>query len=209
MRFPMTQLSANANQENSAVFSDYGILPLLWRIVSTLRERGLQAARPGAALSADPAPAVAAGEQESGGVSLALGFVMLSLMGFALMQAFGFRPDARLLPLIALIPGVLFAALALLGDASRRVWRKTDTSEPTLIPQQIFQFAILFGYVVAVWLFGFGPATILYLLGILLVRSGLNPLVAAAYAGLVYVGALQLANLMNLLLPRGVLLHLF
>jgi putative tricarboxylic transport membrane protein len=185
------------------------ILPLVLRLVRNLRERGADALRPEKALAADPAPAVTPGEQESGGVSTALSVLMVILLGLALWHATGFRGDGRLLPLIALIPGFAMAVLALIGDVSTKTWQRTDTSLPTLIPQQLAQFGLLCGYILGVWLFGFGAATAVYILGILLIRSGVRAVVAVPYAVMVYVGALQLADLMNLLLPRGALLHLF
>ena len=144
-------------------------------------------------------------ETESATVSLALSLLLSIVFGFALVQAVDFLPDARLLPLLAIIPGLVLACVALMQDGLP-FWRG---SAALMIDEEVagelIQFGLLVLLVLGIWIVGFVPATAVYLLGILLRMARMRPLAAVVYGAILVAGAYELASLMLMHLPGGLL----
>jgi putative tricarboxylic transport membrane protein len=112
-------------------------------------------------------------------------------------------PDARLLPLLAIIPGVVLAAAAVVQEALP-LWRAgvlPPVGEETV--GEMIQFGFLVLLVIGIWIIGFVPAVALYLLGVLLYKARMRPVSAVIYCAVLMASAYQLASMMLMHLPPG------
>ena len=176
----------------------------LWRGLRKLyRDRTGRAAErtPPDAQAAPPAPE----EKASLTVSLVLGSLLSAIFAYALWQAVGFLPDARLLPLLAIVPGVALAVTALAQDVF--VFKKTGARLAVTgdVGAELVQFTYLALLIAGVWTLGFFPATAVYLLGILFFVARMRAASAVVYAAALLAAAYELASLMNMRLPAGML----
>jgi TctA family transporter len=168
------------------------------------RARAAAAAGAGTATTtpADPPPPQ---EAASATVSLVLSAVLCAVLGYALIEAIGFLPDARLLPLLAIIPGLALACMALVSDALP-FWRRTAAlAMDEEVRDELIQFGYLVLLVAGIWIVGFVPATAIYLLGVLLRMARMHPVSALVYGAILLTGAYELASLMLMHLPAGLL----
>jgi TctA family transporter len=138
-------------------------------------------------------------------ISLALSIVLVLVFGYALVLAIGFLPDARLLPLLAIIPGLALACLALVHDALP-LWRGAATlAIGEDASGELIQFGLLVLLVVGIWIVGFFPALAVYLVGILVTMARMRPVNATVYSAVLLAGAYAMADLMLMHLPAGLL----
>jgi hypothetical protein len=183
------------------------LVPLAFQLVVWFRARHRARAPAGSVLEAAAgAPTVPASQETvSVTVSLALAALLTLVFGYALILAVNFLPDARLLPLLAIIPGVALAATALVQEV-RPFWR--GVALPALgeeVVGELVQFGFLVLLIVGIWTVGFVPAVALYLFGILLRKARMHVVTAAVYCALLVGFAYWLASLMLMHLPPGML----
>lgn len=180
------------------------VVPLAVQLARWLHARyKARAAAATPASSANPAPPVQ--EATSATVSLGLSALLSIVFAYALVLALGFLPDARLLPLLAIVPGLALAGIALAQDV-QVYWRRLAALEISgEIGDELIQFGFLALYIAGIWLFGFIPATAVYLLGILLALARMHPVNATVYGAILLAGAYALAILMNMRLPAGLM----
>jgi len=190
------------------------VLPMLWRLAKFIRatqaERA-QARAQRAGFGDETAP-VAADDAEArtiatGRVSTVLSMILLIVFAVGLTQALGFARDARLLPMIAIVPGLGLAILATATDLMRRHWfrRIAGSRSGRIVASELRQFLYLVAYAVCIFLVGFKVATPFYLLWVLLSAARMRLHWAIAYAAVVLAAAWALADLMRLALPPGLL----
>ncbi len=148
---------------------------------------------------------LAAQEASSPTVSLGLSALLSIVFVYALALALGFLPDARLLPLLAIVPGLALACMGLINDLLPFWRRDTVLTLGKEIRAELIQFGLLALYVFAIWMLGFVVATAVYLLGILLGLAKMRPVGAILYGAILLAGAYELAVLMNMRLPAGLL----
>jgi hypothetical protein len=181
------------------------VVPLVIQLVRSLRKSSrARAAAATAGAGANPAPPSAL-EATSTTVSLGLGALLVVALAYAFVEALGFLPDARLLPLLAIAPGLALACAAVALDARTFRRRGAVPGIGAEIGGELVQFGLLVLYIAGVWLLGFVPATAVYLLGILLGLARMRPVGAAAYGAILLAGVHELASLMNMRLPAGLL----
>ncbi len=144
-------------------------------------------------------------EATSAAVSLGLGAMLSIVFAYALAQTLGFLPNARLLPLLAIVPGLALACMALVEDGLPFWRRGAALAIGEEIRAELTQFGFLVLYLFGIWVAGFVPATSVYLLGILVRLARMRPIGAILYGAILLVGAYELAILMNMRLPAGLL----
>jgi hypothetical protein len=183
------------------------IVPLAFQVARWLRTKyrphtvTAAAAQTPEAVTAPPATQ----ETVSVTVSLALAALLTLVFGYALSLAVNFLPDARLLPLLAIIPGVMLAATALVQEALP-FWR--GAALPAIGEEavgELVQFGFLVLLVLGIWIVGFVPAVALYLCGVLWRMARMHPVSALIYCTILMASAYQLASMMLMHLPPGLL----
>jgi hypothetical protein len=182
------------------------IVPLALQVARWLRTKYRpHAVTAAAAQTPEAVPAPAAQETVSVTVSLALAALLTIVFGYALSLAVNFLPDARLLPLLAIIPGVVLAATALVQEALP-FWR--GAAIPAIGAEavgELTQFGFLVLLVLGIWIVGFVPAVALYLFGVLWRMARMHPVGALIYCAILMASAYQLASMMLMHLPPGLL----
>ncbi|MBI2585752.1 MAG: tripartite tricarboxylate transporter permease, partial [Rhodospirillales bacterium] len=193
------------------------VLPMLWRLWKYLRASQAEraAARAQRAGFGDETSPAAADDVEgraiaTGRVSTMLSLVLLVLFSIGLWQALDLARDARLLPMIAIVPGLGLALLVTATDLMRRHWLHgiAGSQSGRVVASELRQFLYLIGFAVGIFLVGFKVAAAFYLLWVLLSAARMRLHWAAAYAALVLAAAWMLADLMRLALPPGLLTSL-
>jgi hypothetical protein len=114
-------------------------------------------------------------------VSLILAAIVSLAFGYAIWEMTGFNTSSRLMPSLALLPG-LPLALWLLVRAIRERGRSathTDYSESVIL-------LVLLAYATALWAIGFTISTAALLLWMLLVRARMRPVAGLAYGAVVF-----------------------
>ena len=131
-------------------------------------------------------------------VSLILAGLVSIAFAYAIWEMMGFNPSSRLMPSLALLPG-LPLALWLLYRAVRDYApsNNPEFNEPTVL------FALI-AYAIAIWAIGFSIPTIALLLWMLLMRAKMRPLSAAIYGTIVFGIVWMLFDLLRGDAPVGV-----
>jgi len=190
------------------------VLPMLWRLAKFIRatqaERA-QARAQRAGFGDETAPAAADDVEgraiATGRVSTVLSMVLLVAFAVGFVQALGLARDARLLPMIAIAPGLALALLVTVTDLMRRHWLRPllGSQSGRIVASELRQFLYLIAFAVGIFLVGFKVAAAFYLLWVLLSAARMRLHWAAAYAAVVVAAAWTLADVMRLSLPPGLL----
>ncbi|HWP34996.1 MAG TPA: tripartite tricarboxylate transporter permease [Thermodesulfobacteriota bacterium] len=171
------------------------LLLLLASLAWGIRDTLATAARPGAT-------APAAGPAWSLGVSAGA----LALFAAALVASLDFSPAARLLPLLAAVPGVALALVQLLLDlrATRRP-AAAATAPPEPVRPALAAFGWVGLFVLLLWLVGLRAATALFVPLFLLRTARLRWPAAAVYTAATLAALEGLTWLFGMTWPRGLL----
>jgi len=131
---------------------------------------------------------------------------MVVAFAYAFFEMLGFAPDSRLLPALAIFPGLVFAMIVLIG----RLRRLGAAKRPPGIAQyrEPFFLLALVVYGILVWAFGFNVATVALLAWMLLDCAKMRPVTGLAYGAVIFAAAHGLLTLMKLDPPVGALLHI-
>ncbi len=131
-------------------------------------------------------------------VSLILAGLVSIAFAYAIWEMMGFNPSSRLMPSLALLPG-LPLALWLLYRAVRDYApaRDPEFNEPTIL------FALI-AYAIAIWAVGFSIPTIALLLWMLFMRARMRPLSGVIYGTIVFGIVWMLFDLLRGDAPVGV-----
>jgi hypothetical protein len=131
-------------------------------------------------------------------VARVLAIVMLVIFAYALWEMTGFNRDSRLLPMLAILPGLVFAAATVLQSLRARGEGVTGDrfSEP-------YYLLALIAYGIAMWAIGFNLATAALLIWMLFWCARMRPLTGLIYALLVFAAIHGLFKLMNFAPPAG------
>ena len=136
------------------------------------------------------------------GISLILAGVVSVAFAYALWEMTGFNASSRLMPSLALLPG-LPLALVLLYRSIQAYPGETDDgfNEPKIL-------FVLIGYSVALWAIGFSIPTAALLIWMLFFRAGMRPLTGAVYGAAVFVVVWLLFDVLRGDAPVGALIPL-
>jgi putative tricarboxylic transport membrane protein len=194
-----------------------GVLVLAGLILVPLAVRLVRAARRRTALAhgtVAPPPAVDARlRRQRTWFSVALGIGLVAVFAMALREALGLYPDSRLLPLLAIGPGLGLAIFQLVSDLAG--WTAAEGSvgaedagvpeeeRPRLPLRELTQMALLGLFVAAVAVVGFHVAALAFVVGTLVVRARMRPVWAVAYAVVLVVALDRMAMLMSMRLPAA------
>jgi putative tricarboxylic transport membrane protein len=144
-------------------------------------------------------------------VAVAMSLIGLLVFGYALWRSIQFQPDARLLPLLAAVPGTVLATIQLFlvlrgRDVRGRGQDEGEGDEPKGgLRDEVRQFGLVALYLVLVWVAGFHGATALFLGGFLIRFARLRPPSAVAYAGVALAVFQVLTMILGLRWPPGLL----
>ena len=135
--------------------------------------------------------------------SLVLAFGVSVVFIAAFIAMFDFDPESRLLPSVAIIPGGIFAIIALL----KAIKSLGNKSHIYVNPELPFILAVLI-YVGAMWMFGFDMATLGLVAWMLFFCAKLRLVAGILYGSVVIAFSYSLIVLMKLEPPPGILLNL-
>lgn len=160
------------------IIASFIVIPMLlglWRRIAAAR-------RPqGAATKAEPAPlATPVAPPREGPAALALAALVSVAFVWALWETTTFNASSRLMPLLALVPG-LPLALWLVARAVRRrgPFGAGEAGEVAIL-------LALVAYAASLWAVGFTLSTLALLAWMLLARAGMKPLAGCAYGAAVF-----------------------
>jgi hypothetical protein len=119
-----------------------------------------------------------------------------------------FYPEARLLPLAIVTPGVILALLQFVNEW-RRPWQgdedelaaSSEASRRSTARSELLHFSGLVLFGLALWLFGFYVATISFMLAILLFKARMQWWSALIYTATVVIILDRMAAFVNIRLP--------
>ncbi len=134
------------------------------------------------------------------------GLILASLMtlafAYAAWEMIGFNTDSRLLPALAVVPGLVFSVAVLAG----RLRSGIDGFDPGFREPAYLGAIIL--YAVGVWAVGFNLATVGLLAWMLFGCAGMRPIGGTIYGAAVFGGIHGLFHLMQYAPPAGALIDL-
>jgi len=177
------------------------LFPILFRLITRLKPKGLEAISESASLQE--------GDDRSSTVSvsrLALALIAVAVFGYAAYEAAGFRANARLLPMLAIVPGLALALFILV----REVWNLIRNHGGLVLDaRDEYPVAlVLLVYGLGIALVGLNLATSAFLLFVLLYFARMRLLGAVLYAAILIAGINGMFMLMRLRPPGGYLVTL-
>ncbi len=175
------------------IIASFIILPLLYKLWTSYRARR-------EALVEQPAPK----REETSIARLVLAVLALPVFAYAAYEAMGYRPNARMLPLVAIVPGVLLAALVLLREA--RLMVTSPLRVRLEAREEIPVLLLVLGYGAVIALLGMNIATVLFLAIVLLGYAGMRYWTGALYGALLLLAINGMFMLMRIQPPGGYLL---
>ncbi len=132
-------------------------------------------------------------------VSLILAALVCVAFAYAIWEMTGFNPSSRLMPSLALLPGLPLALWLLV----RAVRNYTPSADPAFKEPMIL--AVLIAYAVALWAVGFTVSTIALLGWMLFFRAKMRPVAGAVYGVIVFGLAWLLFDVLRGDAPTGAL----
>jgi putative tricarboxylic transport membrane protein len=180
------------------------IVPLAYRLVTSWRERPER--EPALALEM---LAPAQGEPSPPGTTftrLALALVAVPVFAYAAWETSRFSASARLLPLLAIIPGLALSILVLAREGLRLFRSSGGFRFDATGEYPIIAGILIYGLGIA--LIGFNLATIGFLVWVLLACARMHPLTAIVYGIALIVAINGMFKLMRLTPPQGFLTNL-
>ena len=168
------------------------VLPLVWNVLRARRERQHD----------EEAPEVADEEPDRSNrtVALVLAIIASAVFVYAFIELWSFNPASRLMPALAIFPGLPLAGwLVIRGVREYRRDFGDDAEELRIL-------AMLILYAVLVWAFGFSLPTLALLAWMLLMRANMRVWTAAIYGAVVFAVSHLLFNALRGDAPVGALL---
>nr|WP_255774918.1 tripartite tricarboxylate transporter permease [Halomonas alkalisoli] len=180
------------------------VIPLALNTVRWLRQRrstANDATQHQAEASASTGP-----PSHDSSIVLISALVMVVAFGYALVEMLGFRPNARLMPSLGIVPGLLLS-LYLLGRQLFRI-RRHGYLANLASRQELPVLGGILSYGLVMWLIGFNLATPLLLAWLLVGCARMRRGTALLYGLAVYGVAQGMFAMMRLTPPTGSLLDL-
>ncbi|MGH2372104.1 MAG: tripartite tricarboxylate transporter permease [bacterium] len=169
------------------------VAPFVWGLVGWLRRRS----------------APQAAEQEVGQRStLDLAFSLLMLLVFAgsLIAIRGFVPGARLMPLVATVPGLALAVLQVVRSLQGRSLAGDEgPPSPADLRSGLVGFLALGGFFILLWLIGFHIAAATLMLLFTLGQARMRPIPALAFTAVTLGFLTVFGSLLGVHWPEGIL----
>ncbi|WP_299359675.1 tripartite tricarboxylate transporter permease [uncultured Paracoccus sp.] len=183
------------------VVASFIVLPIVWRFIVAMRRKY--------APSAEMEAVLLSGDEDDPGTGptvsrLVLAVLSMVFFAYAAFESIGFRPNARLLPLLAIVPGVALSIFVLLREF-RLLWQQ----------RAAFRFdardeypvaALLLLYGLGIFLLGLDLATLAFLIVVLTRFAQMRLAYAAIYTLILIAGVNGMFKLMRLSPPEGALI---
>ncbi|UMA64393.1 tripartite tricarboxylate transporter permease [Roseivivax marinus] len=179
-------------------------LPLMVQFARWARAR--RAAVPNAEDTSGPAPASTEESLPLGAPkSIEIALALSSLVGFVYCawEASQFNPSSRMMPLIAIVPGLPLSVLLLI-----QALRHSDIKRPSANLDEVQVLGVLVAYSIGIWAFGFSLPSLALLGWMLFIRSGMRPAFALLYGAIIFAAARFLFTLLRGDAPTGAILSL-
>jgi hypothetical protein len=139
-------------------------------------------------------------------VDVALAGLMTVIFAYALYEMQDFAPDSRLLPSLAIIPGLAFSVVVL-GARVRHFVRADEEPPPLPFTEPRFLVALL-AYAGLIWAVGFDIATVVLIAWMLFGCAKMRLVTGTVYGVAIFAAIHGLLVLMKLEAPTGVLLDI-
>ncbi|MEH6721111.1 MAG: tripartite tricarboxylate transporter permease [Aurantimonas endophytica] len=185
------------------LIASFIVVPLVWRLVTALRTRRAEADSVKAAPSSDGVDEARRGTSSS---RLVLAVLAVAVMAYAAFETSGFRPNARLLPMLAIVPGLALAILVLVQEV--RAYLNQPGAFRVDAREEYPVAGLLLLYGVGIALFGLNLATLAFLLLVLTRFAGMRVIPATIYTVVLIAGVNGMFELMRLSPPAGYLFDL-
>jgi putative tricarboxylic transport membrane protein len=183
------------------LIASFIVVPLVWRLITAFRNRGAAADPVADVLSHDEDGAAMRGTSSS---RLVLAVLAVAVMAYAAVETSGFRLNARLLPMLAIVPGLLLALLVLVQEG--RAYLKEPGAFRIDAREEYPVAGLLLLYGVGIALFGLNLATLAFLLLVLTRFARMRLIPATIYTVVLIAGVNGMFQLMRLSPPSGYLL---
>ena len=183
------------------LIASFIIVPLIWRAASGWLAKRKAMSALSVSAETDPDESKPTGTTAA---RLAMSVIAVAIFGYALAEAMGFRANARLLPLLAILPGLALAIFVVVREGIRLTRNAGQFHFEAKADYPII--ALLIGYALGIAVFGFQVATAVFLIFVLTRFAGLRLLGALAYAAILFLGINGLFSLMRIAPPEGYLI---
>ena len=168
-------------------------LPLVWNVLRARREPQHGDSEPEAAAEEEP-------DRSNRTVALVLAIMASAVFVYAFIELWSFNPASRLMPALAIFPGLPLAGwLVIRGVRDYRSDFGDDAEELRIL-------AMLILYAILVWAVGFSLPTLALLAWMLLMRANMRIWTAAIYGAVVFAVSHLLFNALRGDAPVGALL---
>ncbi|POF29435.1 tripartite tricarboxylate transporter permease [Roseibium marinum] len=169
------------------------VIPMLISCVRWLKARGRKAG---------PAPAhdLPTLNAPSHGIALVLAAIVAVMFAYALWETFSFNPASRLMPALAILPGLPLALYLLVRGA--RDFRNDFSRDAN----ELWVLAALFVYAMAVWAIGLSIPTVVLIAWMLLVKARMRIWTSLIYGVAVFAVIRLLFDLLRGDAPVGALI---
>lgn len=177
------------------------IVPLLWKLAMTRRRKLAEAA---AAVGVEPL--LAAEEDEPRGTTtsrLVLAVLAVAVFAYAAFETSGFRANARLLPLLAIVPGLALSLFVLAREVRSFLTQRDAFNFDAGEEYPVAGMLLLYG--VGIALVGLNLATLAFLMFVLVQFARMRMITAIIYTAVLIAGVNGMFMLMRLTPPAGYL----
>lgn len=175
------------------------VLPLLWRLVTARRNKLAEA---------DATPLQEPGEDDrrvgTTASRLVLSVLAVLVFAYAAVETSGFRQNARLLPLLSIVPGLALALLVLVREVRAYLKHRDAFTIDALNEYPVA--GMLLGYGAAIALVGLDIATLVFLLFVLIRFARMRLVTAVIYTAVLIAAINGMFDLMRLSPPAGYLI---
>jgi hypothetical protein len=181
------------------------VAPFVWGLWSWLRRRG---APPAGSMAPSPeltAPDGGAARARRFGLDITVSLVVLLVFAGALFEIRRFVPGARLVPLLAAIPGAVLAALQVVRSLrGRSLAGGEGPASLADLRGGLLGFLGLGGFLTLSWVIGFHVAAVVFMLVFSLGPARMRPVSAVLFTAVTVGFFMGMSTLMGLHVPEGI-----
>jgi hypothetical protein len=183
------------------VFLAILVLPIIWAFIKFIRARRKTNFDDG---HRDEQPEDDEAPLKNSNWSLVAAGIFTAAFAAALISSTSFSPEARLVPQLVSIGGLVFSGILLFTEIRTRLRARTEGAGWTLDAGFAFKtFAWMTGFLALTAVFGYLIAVTIFIPAFLLVVARARLKVAVIYTGVLYLVLLALPSLLPIDLPQG------